>query len=214
MANIEKMVAQLDELLTQYEASTQDEIDEGHATFALIVYRLEAAIDRIALPGSTYIKQLDLCRGYKNVAYKAYPVYITARALRDDLKAGWVESIVELVHADTYGDYLEMADELLGKGYKDPTAVIAGTTLEVHVRALCVKHGVDTERPDGSPKKADTMNTDLKKAGVYDTLRQKQLTAWMDLRNKAAHGDYQAYGEADIRLLVQGVRDFMLRYPA
>lgn len=137
-----------------------------------------------------------------------------AIGLNEDIKAGWFESVVELVHADTYSDYLEMADGLLSQGYKDAAAVIAGTSLEVHVRALCVKHGVDIVLPNGSAKKADTMNADLKKVGVYDGLRQKQLTAWMDLRNKAAHGNYGDYDHAQVGLFISGVREFMLKYPA
>ncbi len=58
------------------------------------------------------------------------------------------------------------------------------------------------------------MNADLKKADVYDGLRQKQITAWMDLRNKAAHGDYQGYYEHQVRMFIDGVWDFMLKYSA
>jgi len=101
--------------------------------------------------------------------------YGIAVGLRDDLKAGWVESVVELVHADMYSDYLEMAESLLDSGYKDPAAVITGTSLEVHVRALCVKHSVDIALPNRTPKKADSMNADLKKVGVYDGLQQKRV---------------------------------------
>ncbi|MFH9833379.1 hypothetical protein ACH4NC_18980 [Streptomyces sp. NPDC017201] len=58
------------------------------------------------------------------------------------------------------------------------------------------------------------MNADLKKAGAYDGLQQKQITAWMDLRNKAAHGNYAGYDEQQVRLFIEGVRGFMLKYPA
>ncbi len=119
-----------------------------------------------------------------------------------------------MVHADTHSDYLEMSDTLLRSGFKDAAAVIAGTALEVHVRALCVKNGVDTELADGTPKKATVMNADLKKAGAYATLQEKQVTAWMDLRNQAAHGNYDKYDINEVRALVGGVRDFMLKYPA
>ncbi|MFF5891244.1 hypothetical protein ACFY72_21055 [Streptomyces globisporus] len=206
---IAKMVEQLDKLIEQYGASA-----EKKAGMQLAVNRLEAAIDRIALPGSTYVRQLDIVRSAFHSSNKAYVVSQIAQALRDDLDAGWTSSVVELVHADTHSDYLEMAESLLDAKYKDPAAVIAGTALEVHVRALCVKHGVAVERPDGSPKKADTMNADLKKEGVYGTLQQKQLTAWMDLRNKAAHGNWPEYDQHQVRLLVDGVRAFMLKYPA
>lgn len=217
MTDIEKMVAQLDELLGQYEdfiRPPRPEGADGSNQARLLVSRLEAAIDRIALPSSSYVRQLELHRGEKRIKYKIHDVYSIAVGLRDDLKAGWVESMVELVHAETYSDYLEMAEGLLGQGYKDPAAVITGTSLEVHVRALCVKHSVDVALPNGSPKKADTMNADLKKAGVYDGLQQKQVTAWLDLRNKAAHGNYADYDQAQVRLFIDGVRAFMWKYPA
>ncbi len=58
------------------------------------------------------------------------------------------------------------------------------------------------------------MCADLRKEGVYGTLQQKQLMAWMDLRNKAAHGDWDEYDPQQVRLLIDGVRAFMLKYPA
>ncbi|MFE2629812.1 hypothetical protein ACFXDP_18045 [Streptomyces sp. NPDC059374] len=175
--------------------------------------RIFSAVERIALPGSSYIKQLE---GAKSLPepYKFIHIYTVAQGLRDDLVAGWYESMVELVHADTHSDYLEMSEELLSKGYKDPAAVITGTSLEVHVRALCAKHGIDIESPNGTPKKADTMNADLKKAGIYEALQQKQVTAWMDLRNQAAHGNYEKYDDHQVRMFIDGVRAFMLKYPA
>ncbi|GAA0473976.1 hypothetical protein GCM10010361_42910 [Streptomyces olivaceiscleroticus] len=124
--------------------------------------------------------------------------------LRENLKPGWTETVVELVHADTYGDLLEMTNRSLSKSYKDAAAVITGTALEVHVRALCAKNSVTTTVA-GKPKKADTMNADLKKAGVYDGLQQKEVTAWMGLRNSAAHGDYDDYDRAQVRCFLDGV---------
>ncbi|MEU3084481.1 hypothetical protein [Streptomyces albidoflavus] len=214
--DIEKMVKQLDVLIGDYQdmlrGHTEGVLMSDHAK--LLVSRFESAIDRLAVPGSSYVKQLDVHRQEKRTAVKIRAVYSIALGLRDDLNAGWNDSFVELVHADTHSDYLAMAETLLEAGYKDPAAVIVGTALEVHLRALCVKHSVATERPDGSPKRADTMNADLKKEGVYNTLQQKHLTAWMDLRNKAAHGAWTEYDEQQVRMLIDGVRDFMLKYPA
>ncbi|MFE6977890.1 hypothetical protein [Streptomyces sp. NPDC057682] len=55
------------------------------------------------------------------------------------------------------------------------------------------------------------MNSDLKKAGVYDGLQQKQITAWTDLRNMAAHGNYD---DTQVRLFIDGVRAFLMKHPA
>ncbi|MER5521282.1 hypothetical protein [Streptomyces sp. NPDC002763] len=217
MTDIEKMVDQLDELIGQYEEfirPPRTEGADGSNQARLLVSRLESAIDRLAPPNSSYTKQLDLHRSEKRIRHKIHDVYSIALGLRDDLKSGWVKSVVEMVHADTHSDYLEMAETLLRSGYKDAAAVIAGTALEVHIRALCVKHGVETELSDGAPKKATVMNADLKKADVYATLQEKQVTAWMDLRNQAAHGNYEKYDASEVRALASGVRDFMLKHSA
>ena len=216
MAGIENMVVQLDELIKKAEKIIGGRpvygLDEGAAEIQILANRLESAVTRLTVPGSVYAQQLKRGAGHSPSYRLDYNTQV-ATALRDDLNAGWTETVVELVHADTYSDYLQMAEALLAKGYKDAAAVITGTSLEVHVRALCVKNGVTT-RVAGNPKKADTMNADLKKAGVYDGLQQKQITAWMDLRNKAAHGDYTAYDEDQVRLFTDGVSAFMMKYPA
>lgn len=107
-----------------------------------------------------------------------------------------------------------MAEELVSKQYKDPAAVIAGSVLEEHLRKLTQRMGLTVEKPDGTPMKADTLNADLCKAGTYNKLEQKSVTAWLDLRNKAAHGDYTAYDQAHVEALIRDVRAFMTRYPA
>ncbi|MEU5046846.1 hypothetical protein [Streptomyces griseorubiginosus] len=216
MLDTAKMVEQLDVLIGEYQemlrTRTEGMLWSDRAKH--LSSRLESAIDRLAAPGSSYARQLDLHRGDKRSSNKIREIYSIALGLRDDLKAGWTESVVEMVHADTHSDYLDMSDTLLRSGFKDAAAVIAGAALEVHVRALCTKNGVDTELGDGTPKKATVMNTDLKKADVYATLQEKQVTAWMDLRNQAAHGNYDKYDINEVRALVSGVRDFMLKYPA
>jgi hypothetical protein len=116
-------------------------------------------------------------------------------------------SVVAMAHADTYADYLEMAEGLSGQGYKDAAAVIAGTSLEVQLKALGVKHSVNPQAPNGGPKKMDAMNAELKTAGVYNALEHKQVTAWLAIRNSTAHGNYDVYDAASVTALIIGVRD-------
>ncbi|WP_199881000.1 hypothetical protein [Streptomyces kebangsaanensis] len=212
---IEDMVKQLDELIEKAEKILGKRLVYGDPELGeaeILANRLETAVTRLTMQGSMYGQQLKRGSGYSSEGRLQHNVQV-ATTLRDDLNAGWTETVVELVHADTYSDYLEMAEALLNKGYKDAAAVITGTSLEVHVRALCVKNHVPIAVA-GRPKKADTMNGDLKKAGVYDGLQQKQLTTWMDLRNKAAHGDYASYDKDQVGAFIDGVRAFMMKYPA
>lgn len=64
------------------------------------------------------------------------------------------------------------------------------------------------------PKKADRLNADLSGADVYSKLDQKNVTAWLDLRNKAAHGEYDKYGQQQVQLLISSIRDFITRHPS
>ena len=73
---------------------------------------------------------------------------------------------------------------------------------------------IRTTSHENVPKKADTLNADLAASGVYGKLDQKNVTAWLDLRNKAAHGHYKEYTKEQVTLLLNAVRDFVTRLPA
>ena len=62
------------------------------------------------------------------------------------------------------------------------------------------------------PKKADALNSELARVGVYNTLDQKNVTANLDLRNKAAHGHYNDYSQEQVVIMLQSVRDFVARH--
>jgi hypothetical protein len=137
------------------------------------------------------------------------------KGARDEVVGGWLHTTRGLISAEIFSDFIEMAGYLLTEGYKDPAAVIIGSTLEEHLRQLCGANGLDTNQtaPGGktTPKKADVINAELQKAGVYGMLDQKQITAWLDLRNRAAHGRYGEYTKEHVELMHQGVLNFMAR---
>ena len=96
---------------------------------------------------------------------------------------------------------------------EDPAAVIVGSVLEEHLRQLCLSARIPTEDVSSTryvPHKADRLNSDLAKAGNTLKLDQKQITAWLDLRNKAAHGKYSDYSPEQVALMLAGVRDFVV----
>ena len=139
-------------------------------------------------------------------------------ALRADYAADRLRSVHELIHADMFSDFLEMATHLLDQGYKDPAAVTAGAVLEEHIRKLCDRHSVPTTFTDSAgdvrPKKLDAMNADLARAGVYNTIEQKDITAQAGVRNAAAHGEYAKYTVDQVRQMIVSVRAFIARHPA
>ena len=165
---------------------------------------LAATLDRLAPANSPYRESISHIMRRKVGAL---------RALRRDYDAGYLSSVQSLVRAEVFADFLEMAEHLLEQGYKDPCAVLVGGVLEDHLRSLCQGRGIPLQM-SGKPKKADSMNNDLASAGVYSKLDQKNVTAWLDLRNKAAHAQYGEYNADQVQNLLIGVREFAARITA
>lgn len=136
------------------------------------------------------------------------------KAVKGEIAGDWLFTIKGLVTAELFTDYMEMAEYLIEEEYKDPAAVIAGSTLEEHLRQLCRKNGLPVVRQkDGKdvPLKADQLNNDLSGAGIYSKLDQKNVTAWLNLRNSAAHGKYREYTPEQVKGMITGITEFMAR---
>jgi hypothetical protein len=136
------------------------------------------------------------------------------RAVRGEIEGGYLGTVRELLRAEVFANFLEMAEHLLEQGYKDPAAVMIGSVLEEHLRQVATRNNITlTFEKDGKqvPKKADTLNAELAKVEVYNKLDQKAVTAWLDLRNNAAHGKYAEYTKEQVQLMLQGVLDFVRR---
>ncbi len=123
-------------------------------------------------------------------------------AAREDYENGYLFNMRGLIQAEVFDDALSQASELLAAGYKDPACVVAGVTLETTLKELCTRHGL-------AHGKLDKMNADLCKGGVFNMAMQKQITAWADRRNKAAHGDPAASNAADVDDMIRGVNRFI-----
>ena len=179
---------------------------------------VRAVVERVAGARSAYMDQvLAVLEQPRHVYEKAMHVGGVLESLHDAAASGYLDSASELLRGELFADFLEMAQHLLDEGYKDPAAVVAGSSLEAHLRQLCTKFAVDTEvtvNGDLRPKKADVLNADLVKAGAFNKLDQKSVTSWLDLRNNAAHGHYGAYQSPQVALMISGVRDFIVRNPA
>ena len=176
---------------------------------------MAATIDRLAPEGSRYRKSANATLEKYGVTntYNLQFLMGILQALKADYEAGYLQSLEELVHADIFSDFLEMAGYLLSEGYKDPAAVLIGGVLEEHLRKLCDKNGISKD-VNNRPRKADALNADLAGKNALSKLDQKNVTAWLDLRNKAAHGRYTEYSREQVELFHQSVLDFLTRNPA
>ena len=208
MASTQEILKQIDaalELWSTHRDNYDDLSDLDDRTIYMEVDTILAAtLDRLAPANSPY---------RESISHSMRDKVGALRALRRDYDAGYLSSVQSLVRAEVFADFLEMAEHLLGQGYKDPCAVLVGGVLEDHLRSLCQGRGIPLQM-SGKPKKADSMNNDLASADVYSKLDQKNVTAWLDLRNKAAHAQYGEYNDDQVRSLLIGVREFAARIAA
>ena len=183
-----------------------------------------STIERITSAKSEYYKSIQIAFDEKNKYRYSHNGLILKhvvgiiQALKSDLENDYLKSLSEIIHSDLFSDYIDMSSHLLEEGYKDPAAVLTGSTLENHLRNLCVKNniGIEYENNKGKivPKKADSLNAELAKEEVYNKTYQKQITAWLDLRNNAAHGKYDQYNDTEVKLMISGILNFIQLYPA
>ena len=178
--------------------------------------RCMAAVERATGRSSVYYDQVLSIYNKKiqeaNEYTKLAEMIGVVKSLVLNIRKGYLKSLEEIIHGEVFGDFIEMAEYLNSKGYKDAAAVVAGSTLEAHLKQLCKKHGINIQH-GGKPKKADAINSELAAANAYTKLDQKNITAWLGLRNDAAHGNYGAYTKEQVSLLVSSIRDFLTRCP-
>ena len=124
-------------------------------------------------------------------------------AAKEDCECGYFLSIIKLTQAEVFDSELEQAKALLGGGYHVAAAVIAGTVLETSLRQLCDENNI-------GHGKLDKMNADLAKAGGYNVLTQKRVTALADIRNNAAYGKPDEFKKEDVNDMIRDVNNFLV----
>lgn len=130
------------------------------------------------------------------------------KGAKDDYENSYLFDTRTLIEAEVFDEFLEQAEELFKKRYYQAAAVIAGCVLEDGLRKLGQRK--IPSFPTG--KTIDPMNIELAKAGIYNALWQKKITALADTRNKAAHGKWTEFTEKDVEDMIRDVRRFMEDY--
>jgi len=162
---------------------------------------------------SPHLRELERCRELL-VREKSLDLD-TARgvleAARDDLEAGMLADLRQLVTAEAFGDLLETAAHLAAEGHNIPAVAVAGAVLESSLRILAKAKNVTWAGTSGISK----INTALYSANVYDKVIYGEIEAWGKLRNEVDHGQYAKNTDVDagtVARMVGGVGDFVARF--
>lgn len=127
------------------------------------------------------------------------------KALKEDLELGYLTKVRDIVSAEIFTDFIEMAQHLLGNNYKDSAASLVGAVLENGLRQIAQKHTVDVK----SDNDIGALNTKLADKEIYNRLVQKQIQAWKAIRDSADHGKFSEYKAEDVKYMLEGVQRFL-----
>jgi hypothetical protein len=223
--NVKELAMRVDQLIALADKTVSSKIEGrgtygrdhvNHELFSEFSTASLSFIENVYGKDHTYYKsfQQDVTEEYPSNTERGRGIL---RSIKSEIEGNWLVTMKGLISAEIFSNFIEMAEHLLTQKYKDAAAVMIGSVLEEHLRQLCNKHRIPiivvASGGKHQAKKADMMNADLKTAGVYNAVDQKQVTAWLDLRNNAAHGKYAAYTQEQVELMLRSVNDFMARNP-
>jgi hypothetical protein len=129
-------------------------------------------------------------------------------ALRDDIASGHLSSFRDLLTAEVFAGFLEVADYLLENKYKDAAASVTGAVLENGLRALLAKR----EGQIGGRGNLQSLSQQVFQKKLVSGLEFKTLRAWIALRDHADHGEFGEYQLGDVKRMIDGVTDFLSRH--
>ncbi|OQW34815.1 MAG: hypothetical protein A4E19_18035 [Nitrospira sp. SG-bin1] len=156
---------------------------------------LEKSFGRESIHFTHLLKHYNQFIGWENQFEDSRSIF---KAAREDYEGGYLFSVHAKIKAEVLSDAFEQARDLLKRGYKDLACILCRVSLEVTLKALCERNGI-------TPGKLERMNEALCKASVYNMAKQKQVTAWADIGNKAAHGQWDEYTKNDAQSMLDGV---------
>ncbi len=168
-------------------------------------------VRRVCGDGSEHHRALRQLAEDKNSSTNAYflPHCVgIVEAAQRDFERGLLFDLRAMIAAELLGDFIDQTEFLVAEGYHVPAASLAGAVLEDTLRKLCQSLGV----PVPEKTKIDRLNAELARAGVYDKLIQKRITALADIRNNADHGHFDKFTPEDVADMVRWIRRFAADY--
>jgi hypothetical protein len=141
------------------------------------------------------------------------------KSIQNDLENEFLGNLYMEIEAELSADYLGQAEFLLtegtsGKHEHIPAAVLAGAVLEKNLKTLCQQQTppIDIVNDKGKSLMLNALIDSLKKRNVFNEVQAKQLRAWADIRNSAAHGDFEDFTKDQVAIMLNGIQNFISNY--
>lgn len=141
------------------------------------------------------------------------------KSIKDDFEGGFLENLTLEIETELTADFMGQAENLLiegtaGKYDHVPAAVLAGAVLEKSLKTMCYQlspvEPIINDR--GAHLKMNALIDSLKKRKVFNELRAKELRTWADIRNNAAHGNFEEFNKNQVEAMISGINSFLMQF--
>ena len=125
--------------------------------------------------------------------------------MNEEFQTGFLHGIEILVTRDMLDTIVEEARVLLQAKYKDATAIYCRVILETSAKKLCDNNKLSYRKKE----KLSSIIDKLRKKGFLSLPEWRQIQAWTDIGNSAAHGKFDDYSEEDVKNMLNGIDSFI-----
>ena len=193
---------------TQWQTSVASFLERLFGIDAATTKRFEAAAEQHDKDhrNTSNVNYLELFK-------KERAIFLSAK---EEFEGEYLFEIKNLVHAEVFSNELEQAQHFLESKYDVAAAVTAGVVLETSLKRICEQRTptIDLVKDNGKPKTTDTLVSELKAAGEFHEATAKQMRAWMNVRNDAAHGTRGngQFADGEIGRMIEGIASFVAKH--
>lgn len=200
---IREIVAELQGLVQLGRGATNQWIpDKARLSSALVRAEniIHAAFGQDGPHAKHLAKTLEAVEGQ---AYDVEPVIGVLDGARDDLESGFLQRQELLIAGEVFDSLLQEARHLHDTHHSDAAAILGRVVLEDALRRMAAAAGLSDIAA------AAAANDALKKAGSYGQPMWRQIQAWLDIGNAAAHGRFADYSPDQVNSMLLGIEQFL-----
>jgi len=127
---------------------------------------------------------------------------------KQEFESGFLNHPKILITAESIETLIEQAEYLLSEDFKDAACILAGGTLELTLKSMLKNKftGVQFDSNSGIDKLNKKL---LNEAKAYESSTYKLIDSYRDLRNWAAHGNYERYTIDRVKEFIFFLRNFI-----
>lgn len=218
-----KYMARFDQLIAKGEEIRKTvNVREGiidYDSFCQWDINCDSLLHQIIPANNIHQKLIDGSKKYYSNQDKLRYILSILKALKEDFEQGFLGDLMLQIESEIAADYMGQAEQLLAEGATGkynhvPAAVLSGAVLEKALRTLCDKQNppLSTINAKGSPLTLNPLIDQLTKASALNGSKAKELKSWADIRNKAAHGEFDQFTRSDVELMIKGIENFLADY--